>query len=166
MIEESTAVFPNNVSNLLVTRFSAIDEDLSVFRRPLRMTDPVQSIGVYGTIWTPDIESMELRGIASPGPSEPTVQRYAFAIQAFVKDMEEERGLAAHSVLSKILLSILYRDQPLRIGLGALTSEIMGVRERVLRWGIASQRFLNNELGDSEWLYLSTIEFYVDTETY
>lgn len=166
MIEESVAVFPNNVVNLLAIRFDMVDEDITVVRRPLRMTDPVQSIAVYSTMWAPDAESMELRGIGHPGPSEPTVQRYAFAIQAFVKDMEEERGLSAHSVLSKILLAILYRDQPLRVGLGALTSEIMGVRERVLRWGIASQRFLNNELGESEWLYLSTIEFYVDTETY
>lgn len=166
MIEATDAVFPNNVVAILVSRFQFIDPDLYVTRRPLRLTDPAQSIGVFASMWAPDIKSMELRGLGQPAPSEPTVQRYAFAIQAFVKDLEEDRGLATHSVLSEMVLSILYRDEPLSIGLRALTSDVLGVRKRVLRWGMASQKFLANTLGQSEWLYLSTVEFYVDTETY
>lgn len=166
MIEETDAVFPNNVASLLVQRFQYIDEDLVILRRPLRIADPVQSIGIFSSMWAPDAQSMEMRALGSPTPSEPTINRYAFAVQAFIKDMDEERGLATHSVLSKMVLAILYRDQPLRVGLGALESEVMGVRERTLRWGVVAQRFLSNELGESEWLYLSTTEFYLDTETY
>ena len=166
MITETDAVFPNNAVSLLKVRMGAIDDDLSVYRRPLRLTDHVQSIGIFSSMWTPDVQSMELRGLGHPAPSEPTVNRYGLAIQAFVKDFDEERGLASHSVLSKMVLAILYRDQPLRVGLAALQSEVLGVRERVLRWGVVAQRFLSNELGESEWLYLSTVELYLETEIY
>jgi hypothetical protein len=168
VIEETDAVFPNNIVSLLTTRLQMIDEDLSVTRRPLRLHDPVQSIGVFASMWVPDVDSMEMRGLGASliAPSEPTVQRYVVAVQAFVKDMDQERGLATHSVLSTMIRSILYRDQPLRVGLAMLSTEVLGVRERVLRWGITTQRFLTNELGESEWLYLSTVEAYVDTEIY
>lgn len=169
MIVESTSVFPNNVVELVSERFKLIDEDLHVVRRPLRPNDPVQSIGVFGSLWTPDQESLEIIGMGAsgvPGPQEPTISRYVISIQAFVKDMDEERGLATHSVLSKMILAILYRDQPLRVALSQLTAEVLGVSERTKRWGITTQRFLNNELGDNEWLYLSTVEFWLDTEIY
>lgn len=166
MIVESDAVFPNNFVSLLATRFQALDPDLYVVRRPLRLNDPVQSIGLFASMVVPDPESMEFRGLGKPNPSEPSICRYAVGIQAFIKDMEEERGLATHSVLSKMILAILYRDEPLRLGLSLLNTEVMGVKERTLRWGVTAQRFLSNELGQSEWLYLSTVEAYLDTEIY
>lgn len=165
-ITADTPVFPNNVVDILYTRLGMIDPDIFVVRRPLRHTDLAQSIGIFGSMWMPDQESLEIRGIGSgmPGSQEPTLSRYMITIQAFVKDMDEERGLATHSVLSKMILAILYRDQPLRVGLSSLSAEVLGVTEHARRWGITSQRFLNNELGDNEWLYLSTVEFWLDTE--
>lgn len=167
MITEDTAVFPNNVVELLSIRFQALDDDLHVVRRPLRLNDPVQSIGIFGSMWMPNQESLEILGLGAsgvPGPQEPTISRYIISVQAFVKDMEEERGLATHSVLSKMILAILYRDHPLRVALSQLNATVLGVTERTMRWGITTQRFMNNELGDSEWLYLSTVEFWLDTE--
>jgi hypothetical protein len=169
VITEDAPVFPNNVVDLLAARFQLIDPDLLVVRRPLKHTDLAQSIGVYASMWMPDQESLEIRGSTLgtlPGPQEPSISRYMVSIQAFVKDMDEERGLATHSVLSKMVLAILYRDQPLRVGLASLSAEVLGVTERAMRWGITTQRFLNNELGDNEWLYLSTLEFWLDTEIY
>lgn len=164
MIEENWDVFPNNVVAILATRFQLLDSDLFVTRRPLRESDPVQCIGIFPALWTPNQESLEIRGIPSPGPQEPTLQRYAFAVQAFVKDMDEERGSAKHSTLSKMVLLTLYRDNPLHVALAALSSSMLGATERTRRWGITTQRFLNNQL-DSEWLYLSTVEIWLETET-
>lgn len=169
MISGEESVFPNNIVEMLALRFDNVDEDITVLRRPLRTTDPAVSIGIWGTLWTPDPESNEIRGLGAgsiPGPQEPTLGRYIVTIQAFIKDMEEERGLAKHSVLSMMLRAILYRDVPLRVALAALEAEVSGVHERTMRWGVTAQRYLNNELGDNEWLYLSTVELWLDTEIY
>lgn len=166
MIEASDAVFPNNAVKVVSERFKLLDPagDVQVFRRPLEVSDPVQSIGVFPTLWTPTQDSVEMRGSSSPGPQEPTIQRYTLTIQAFVKDADEERGLSAHSVLSKYILAMLYRDEPLRLGLAQLSYSMLGVTEKTRRWGISTQRFVNNEL-DAEWLYLSTVECWLETET-
>lgn len=166
MITADTLVFPNNAVDLIANRSKLLDPagDVQVLRRPLKETDPVQSIGVFGTLWTPDDESVEMRGGFSPGPQEPTLQRYNIAVQGFVKDQNEERGLTVHSVMSKLILAMLYRDEPLRVGLAGLSVTMLGLTERTMRWGVTTQRFLNNEL-DSEWLYLSTVECWLETET-
>lgn len=167
MITADTPVFPNNAVDLIAERAAFLDPDsvdkITILRRPLRESDPVQSIGVFGSQWFPDEESLEMRSIPS-GVQEPTLQSYLIAIQAFVKDMDEERGLATHSVLSKMIRSMLYRDEELRLRLRALTVTMQGSTERMMRWGIRSQRFLSNELSGS-WLYLSTLEFWIETET-
>lgn len=165
MIEASDEVFPNNVTATMKSRFDLIDPDIPVLRRPLRESDPVQCIGIFASMWTPDQDSIEMRGSASPGPQEPTIGRYSITIQSFVKHMDEEIGSATHSVLSKMILAMLYRDEPLRIGLAGLSASLLGVTEQTKRWGIASQRYLNNQLA-SEWLYLSTVECWLETETH
>ena len=103
--------------------------------------------------------------VAAPtGRHEPTLQQYLITVQAFVKDMDEERGLATHSVLSKMIRSMLYRDDPLRVALGSLSVTTDNSIERTQRWGIRQQRYFSNELSGS-WLYLSTLEFWLETET-
>lgn len=163
MITADNSIFPNNVIAGLVARFDEIDSDLFVTSRPLRTTDPLQSVGVFGTIWSPVLDSMELRGRLGANSNEPTLGRYTITIQAYVKDADEERGAAVHSVLSGTVRAILYRDQPLRDYLGGLTSEVEGLTERAQRWGVTNQRYLTNEL-ESEWLYLSSIEMFVETQ--
>lgn len=163
MINAATPVFPANVVDLISARAAFLDADLFIARRPLRESDPVQAVGIFGSQWYPDEESYEMRG-APAGRHEPTLQNYMIGVQAFVKDMDEERGLAAHSVLSKMIRAMLYRDEPLRVGLAALSVTMSGSTERAKRWGIRSQRFVSNELQGS-WLYLSTLEFWLETET-
>lgn len=169
MITADQPVFPNIAIDVMEERFKLLDPagDLQVLKRPLATSDPTQCIGVFGAMWTPDNESLEMRGSMGspdPGPQEPTIGRYSIAIQAFIKDMDEVRGAAVHSVLSKMVLAMLYRDQPLRLALAGLNATLFGSTERLKRWGITTQRFLNNEL-DSEWLYLSTVECWLETET-
>lgn len=162
MILAEEPCFPNNAVDLIYTRAASIDSELERFRRPLRPDDPQQSFGVYAALWTPDEESNEMRGSRA---HEPTLQRYTVMVQAFVKDGDEERGLAIHSVLSSRVRAMLYRDTPLRVGFGALSWSDAGnpATEHARRWGIRNQRFMSNEVQGS-WLYLSSIEFWLETE--
>lgn len=171
MITGLEPVFPNNAVDLIALRANFLDPDhatdpdaIRVFKRPLRETDPQQSIGVFAAQWNPDEESYELLGGPTPRASEPTLQTYLIAVQAFVKDFQEERGLARHSIMSKLVRSMLYRDNALRVGLASLSVEMNGSVERTQRWGIRIQRFLSNEI-DGDFLYLSTLEFWLETET-
>jgi hypothetical protein len=163
MISEDTVVFPNNAVNLVALRTGLLDEQIRVFRRPLRESDPQVSAGIIAATWEPDSESMQIMG-QPMGRNEPTLQTYLIAVQAFVKDFNEERGLARHSVLSKMIRSMLYRDEPLRVGLSSLSVTMNDSVERARRWGIRSQRFFSNEI-DGDFLYLSTLEFWLETET-
>jgi len=163
LISDATVVFPNNVVNLVATRMALLDSDLLVVKRPLRPTDTIQAIGIFAAQWSPDENSYEMD--SSPvGRSEPTISRYNVSIQALIKDADEERGLATHSVLSKMVRSVLYRDEPLRVGLTLLSATLNSSTERTKRWGIATQRYYSNEISGS-WLYLSTLDFWLETET-
>ena len=80
-----------------------------------------------------------------------------------MKDMDEMRGLSTHSTLAKLVRTTLYRDESLRVGLASLVTTTSGT-ERLKRWGVNTQRLIANELS-GQWLYLSTTEFWLETET-
>lgn len=163
MISATEPVFPNNAAILISDTIKMLDPDLRVFMRPLRTSDPVQSVAVLPVQVTPDEDTTEIIGIAS---APPPVSQYVIGIQAFVKDMDEEKGLATHSVLSKMIRSMLDRDATLRVGLRSLfVEDPYGGTERALRWGVRTQRFMSNEL-DGAFLHLSTLEFWLETETH
>lgn len=161
MITADNTTFPNNIVEMIATRAELIDDDLFVAKRPLKPTDPNQSIGINATLWTPDDDSLEMRGMAQ---MEPSLSRYLITIQAYVKDMDEINGLNVHSVLSRRLRAMLYNDAPLRAALWGLSSTLLGVTEKTQRWGVSRQRFYSNEISSS-WLYLSILEFWLETET-
>lgn len=152
-----TLAFPDN----LVAEFKTALIDLSgitaVLGRPLRMADPNASVGVFSVEWLPG----EM-GIGQP--QEPIDGRYSVTIQLLVKHMNEEEALAQHSVLSKSIRVMVYRDAGLRVRLPQLSEASSGVIERVLKWGVRSQRFLSNEL-DKQFLFLSSTEVVVTTST-
>lgn len=160
MITADETTFPNNVVELLQIRIDAMDTDLAVFKRPLRPTDPNQCVGITAAQWTPDNDSLEIRG----GFQEPPLSRYMITVQAFVKDMDEIRGLNVHSVLSRRIRNMLYNDTPLRLALASLSSTLDGATESARRWGVSQQRFFANEI-EASWLYLSNLEFWLETET-
>lgn len=163
MISEETEVFPNNVVSLMKARAKLLDKDIEVFGRPLRSSDPNQCIGILAAQWLPDEESYEMLG-GPQGRHEPTLQSYLITVQALVRDTDEERGLATHAVLSKMIRSMLYRDEPLRVALLSLNVQMNGSTERLQRFGVRQQRFFSNEISGS-WLYLSNLEFWIETET-
>jgi hypothetical protein len=59
---------------------------------------------------------------------------------------------------------MLYRDEDLRLDFAPLSVSMGSSTERIQRWGIKTQRFMSNEIAGA-YLYLSTIEFFFDTET-
>lgn len=163
MITVNLNYFPYNVVNVLAEHFDLIDTDLVVLKRPIRETDPVQAIGVFGNIWQPDEDSYEIRG-GPIGSSEPTLSRYIISVQVFVQDMDEERGAAVHGTLTKIVRAMLYRDANLHVALRALTATVAGSTERSKRFGVSTVRYLTNELSGS-WLYLANMDIWLETET-
>jgi hypothetical protein len=163
MIVADDSVFPNNAVTVLAARFESIDPDLSVVRRPLRPTDPNQSIGVFGQLCDPQDDSVEFRGNPNPHAGVPTRESYNIGIQAYVKDMDVERGLAVSSNMAEMVRTMLYDDEPLRVGLSVLKATVLGVTKRTARWKIGSQRYLSNEVNGSH-IYLSTLELWLETE--
>lgn len=163
MISADTVLFPNNVVNLIADTAIELDPpDLKVYKRPLKASDPNQSVGVYATQWQPNQESLEILG-RSTG-MEPSLNRYQLTVQAFVKDMDEQRGLARHSILSEMVRTMLYRDESLALGLRSLNTELNGVQKRLRRWWVSSGRYVSNEIS-GQWLHLSTLEFWIEVET-
>jgi hypothetical protein len=163
MIQANTTHFPYNVVNLILEHAQLLDEDLFVTNRPLRESDPNQSIGVFGMQWMPDEETFEMRGLPA-GISEPTISRYVISLQACIKDMDEARGAEVHATLAKMIRTMLYRDEALRVALRQLSVTMSESVERTQRFGVQTQRYLSNEL-EGAWLYLSTLEFWLETET-
>ena len=166
MLSEDESVFPSNVIKWVSLAMAGIDPDIQIFRRPLRNSDPAQSIGVFAQMWTPDDESIEMQGLDETAVRQPTLQDYAFGIQAFVKDTSEERGLSTHAALSQRVRSVLYTDANLQLVLGQLSADLPGgeMRESLRRWGVRTARYISGEI-DSQMLYLSTLEFWIQTET-
>lgn len=159
IFDQGTPVFPNNASSLIQARIDDLyGEEISVFGRRLRPTDNTKSVGVAPDMWIPNEDSFEFFS------KEPTVQTYTIWLQSFVKNSDEQMGIAEHSVLSKVMRTMLYRDQPLAVGLNSLSVTMFGATERIQRRGIRRAQFLSNEIQGS-WLFLSTLEVYVETET-
>lgn len=162
MLSEDIVVYPNNVVALLVDRFKTLSPDFVIVPRRLRPTDANESVGVHAQQWAPDEDSYEVKGFL--GASEPTLSRYLIVVEGFVKDTDEERGLVRHAVMAKLLRVMLYRDMTLRIALQTMSVEMFDSVERTGRYGIAGQQYISAEIQGS-FLYLSTLEFWVETST-
>lgn len=170
MIDLEAVHFPQNVINLLSDLIpTRLDSRLNVFRRALRTTDPNLSIGFVAAQWTPDEESYEIGGAPSylggAGRGGATILRYQVAIQAYVRVMDEQEGLAQHSAMASAIRAMLLTDPELGVAFGALRADagVTGT-EKFLRCKISSQRYASNEL-DGKWLYMSVTELIIETET-
>lgn len=163
MIDDSIEVFPNNVASLVAARIQMLDSDLVVVGRPPRDSDGTQVVGVFPMTWTPNEDSFEM---SNPivAAHEATLNRYLIGVMSFVKDTDEQKGIRVHSVLAKLIRTILYRDPALAVGLGALSVTMLGSTERIQRRGIQVQRFLANEV-DQVFMFVSSAEYFVETET-
>ena len=97
-------------------------------------------------------------------PQESTLSMYQVGIQSMVKDGDEQNGLNVSSILSKRIRSVLYRNQPLRLALSSLVvTEDDGATERTRRWGIRTQRYMNNDI-EGTFVFVSTLDYWIETE--
>lgn len=158
-IAAGTNEFPNNVIELMALRIPTyVDANLSVFKRPLRESDPTQSVGIFPAVKRPDDTSMEIRSL------EPTLKRYSVILQSIVQDTDEAAAISVHSILSNRLWRMFYRDSPLNAGLTALQVVEDNSVERFQRRGVELQRYLSNEIRGS-YIQTSWIECWFETET-
>lgn len=159
MITPGNTEFPENVNALIALRIPAkIDPDIKVFRRPLRSSDPAQSVGVYSQTKLPDNQSIEFHS------TEPTIRRYNCILQGVVVDSNEENCINIHSIMAQRLWRMIFHDQPLRVGLTSLVVDADNTRERFQRWGLVQQRYLSNEV-QGNFISTSWIEWWFETET-
>ncbi len=154
--------FPNNVVNLLClpAALPSIDPDMTLLKRPLRPSDPNYALGIYGTLWTPNDDSQEMRGVNA---GEPTLSSYQIGIQTLVKDGDIEKGLAISSILAKRIRAVLYRNQPLRVALQSLYVQDGAFRESARRWGARSQRYMSNDI-EGTFVTISVLDLWIETE--
>lgn len=150
--------FPVNVLQVLDDRISVNMGDFTVVQRPLRPMDPAMCIGVYSVDWRPNDDPEIGHGIES------TTSQYNYRIQLLVKHTTEVEGRIIYAKKSKILRAILYRDDTLKVQLTGLSETTLGRKERVQRFGIGRQQYLNNEFG-GQFVYLSTTDFWVEVES-
>jgi hypothetical protein len=151
--------FPYNAALVIYQEIQAGIVDLEfIALRPLQQTDPDGSVGVFALDWMPGEHEM-----VSLGNAEPTTSTYLIGLHIFVKQANQEEGLLKHAILSKMVRAMLYRWSPLRVRLTALTETYLGMIERTQRYGVRQQRFMSSEV-DGSAIFLSTIEFYVETE--
>lgn len=166
MIQAADTEFPNNCIALMAARVQSYcdpdagpgDERVKVFKRPLRTSDPTQSVGIFPSMKRPDNNSIEIQSV------EPTLKRYTTILQTLVQDSQEEAAISIHSILSNRLWRMLYRDSPLKLGLTSLSVVADNSVERLQRRGIELQRYLSNEVNGS-FVQTSWIECWFETET-
>lgn len=153
--------FPQNIVDILKVflKEQYDDEGWSVVDRPLRPADPAKSIGVYAYDWQPTAGSEEIGPLMGP-----TLATYLIRVQLLVKHSKEEEARAMYTVVAKNMRTMLARDPELRVRLAALSEVDLSATERVHRWGVRSQRYLNNEIKGT-FLYMATTDFFVQTGT-
>lgn len=162
ILPSDSSEFPNNVISLIAMRIpQVVDADLTVVKRPLRTSDPSQTVGLFPSLKSPMDASLETSG---GGPYSPTISRYNIILQTVVKDTDEQSAISVHSVLSNRLYRMMYRDNPLHLGLTALAVTADNCVERMQRRGVQMQRYLSNEIQGS-FIQTSWIEFWFETET-
>lgn len=153
--------FPSSFVDLLIDRYTVLVPGHQVVGRPLRTSDPHQTIGVFAGDWQPEQGSMEQAGSLA---GEPTLGRYNVVVQNVVKSADESMGRRLASVNGKIMRGVLYRDTTLKVSFHQLTETLLGRTERPKRFGVSRQRYVNDRIS-SGWIYLTTTEIWFETES-
>lgn len=154
----STSGFPMNIIEELVTSYETFMPDHSIIERPLRYTDPAQSVGIFIVDQTPERQTLQI------GQREPVVNTYSCCIQNMVKATDEVHGRKLFGLDAKTVRVILYRDTNLLVRLSALVEDFMGSRERFTQIGLSRTRFLNNELSRGQFVWLARSDIWIQTE--
>ena len=151
------AAFVQATEDALIEGFEGYDPFPTFVQRPVRYTDPHLTISVYPEVWNP-IDTFEMTSYAP----EPVLARYSLTAQVLVKATEIE-GRALIGDYTKFVRAILYRSPSYQVALAALSETLFGSTERYQKRGIASQRFLTNEVRGA-FLYVSNTSLWFEVE--
>lgn len=168
LLAPDAAHFPYNVilaleeslQELIPHTDPAKRDGLRIYKRPLNDGDDSESVGIFPVMWSPDNDSMEMRGRPV---SEPTFQRYPIQVVSLITSADELEGILAHSQLAALIKQSLYRSETLEVSLRTMQAYLNGSIERVIRWGVESQTYLSDESG-SMFSFMAETMFFVDTE--
>ena len=150
--------WPENVLDVMQPRFTAALPAYEQVRRPVRIEDPVQTLGLFVVDWNPTPDSYEISA------AEPTLGRYIYRVQLMVRSAREEEARTLYAQDTKVLRVVLYRDPDLLIPLQALSEEVLSVTERFKKMRVEGQRYMNNEVS-GKYICLSSTTVLVETET-
>lgn len=154
--------FPLNIVDAIANRLTestllTVLDDPPV-KRPLRLSDPAKSLGIYPYNWLPT-------GQLQIGQHGPSINRYLIRIQSMVKGAGNEvETRALYTGIAKMVRVVLDRDPDLQVALGNLSETLLGTIERAQRWSVQEQRYLTNEFQRGRFTYLATTEFWLETE--
>lgn len=141
-------VFPASIVRVLATNFTRVPGVDKIFKRRLRPIDPTRSVGVFSFDWLP--------GQMQIGQADPGTAVYNLRVECLIKHMSEEEGMTEHSVFSKQIRAMLYRDPQLRADL-TMSDTSFGVIERLKDFRVLLQRFSSNDIGGT-YNYLSYMD--------
>lgn len=148
--------FPGNIVRVLVDHVKVSAWATTVLERPLRPTDPNGSIGISARDWAPLEYAI--------GQWDPALARYMIQAEGMTRNTSQEEAQALQNQIAKNLRLMLYRDTSLRAALVGLSESASGVLERVTKFGVESQRFATNDVGN-EFMFYSVANIQVETET-
>jgi hypothetical protein len=132
-------------------------ENHTFHARRLRATDGPFSVGMRVANWTHDQRSAQIAQV------EPGVGSYTLQVQNMVVHMDEEQGRAIFDRQCALVRTVLYRDEPLRVGLLGIEEVLDGYVERTKRLTIVRQDFLDAEVS-KRMTYLCSTEVRIETE--
>lgn len=158
-IQAGDLEFPNNAIAVIAARIPTyVDADIQVFKRPLRATDPTQSVAIFPSTKINDRQTIEIQSL------QPTLGTYNIILQSIVHSTDEQESISIHSILVNRLWRMLYRDPVLHAGLTSLYVDADNSRERAQRRGITLNRYLSNEITGT-FFQTAWLEFWLETET-
>lgn len=130
--------------------------ELHIFRRMIEGSDPNPSVGVFLSQWQPqDRPAM--------GTNEPSLGRYTFHIQTYVKASVREEGELWSMTLAKKIRALIYRDAELAAAIGAIREQDDFMTERTIRFGVENAEYQDTPIPGAL-AFFSQTTFWLDTE--
>lgn len=168
---DGQAVFPGNVIEVIQVGLPMIYSGMIVLPRRLRVAETAgQLVGIYPMTQVADDTSTEMNnkrligGDPNSKSSQPTLRTYVIGVQCMVKDSDETSGAFTLMALTNAVIGSLYNNALISVGLNTLSISDGTRIETIQKRGINRVRYLDGTIGQS-FVYLSTIEYYVQTET-
>lgn len=147
------------ISDAMERNLNAGTSEYTIVERPVGPTDPNRTVGISADEWAANPES-KLIGVPNREPYESV---YTFYIQNIIISGDPIEGRRVFAIDSKSIRAILYRDAAFHVALAGLTEDFMGSVERVKKYDVIRQQYMNSKMNIG-FLYLCKTQFVITTE--